>query len=97
MPIIFSSVGNGVELMVAHYDLGGSGFLHVPNYGENRWLLFSSVNQVTYEDRLTVGVAVGATGLRIAQAFEQSFQFLTLSVHITDDVEAIHAFIVPRA
>ena len=87
---VFAGVGDGVELVIAHDDLSGASLLHPSDDLQDINVLLASVNQVTDEDRLAVGVPVDALRLYVAEAMEESDQFLALAVHIADDVVATH-------
>ena len=87
---VLGGVGDGVELVIAHDDLSGASLLHPSDDLQDINVLLASIDQVANEDRLAIGVSVDALRLYVAEAMEESDQFLALAVHIADDVVSAH-------
>ena len=73
--------------MVSHDDQGRTRIRHGAYRLQDLYLLRSTVDQVSYEDRLSGRMSVGAGHLDVSEAGEQFDQLVMAAVDIADDIE----------
>jgi hypothetical protein len=83
-------VGDGVELVVAHHDLGRAGLHHGADDREHLELVGPAVDEIAEEHRLAFGVPVDAVDLAVAEQIEQSPEVVGVAVDVADHVEPSH-------
>ena len=104
-PQEFSAVGgmldgvrDGVELVVAHDDLGGAGVDHRLDQLQGPQLFCAAVDEVADEDGGAFGMGVGAgVGVdAVVEAFQPLLEKSRHAVDVADDVVSPHDLMVSR-
>ena len=87
---ILDGVGDGVELVVAHHDLGGAGVDHRLDQLQGSQLFAPAIDQIADEDCGALGVGIDATVGAVAEAFQALFKQRCHAVNVADDVITTH-------
>ena len=85
---VFRSVGNRVELMISHHNLGAAAVNHRLDEFKGLPLLRPTIDQIANENG-SVGAVVVSTGSAaptVAKTNESLFQLRGATVDVTDDV-----------
>ena len=88
-------VGDRIEFVVAHDDLGTAPVDHALDGPQDAKLIVTAIDQVADEDCLTRRMCVGAGRLvdAIVHLAQERIEFLGAAVDVADDVVALHDLI----
>jgi len=78
--------GDGVEFMVTHNCRCIACINHTPHNIEGFELLRLAVNEIPYEDRLTLRMSPGVLAFPITCVIQQRLQCLGMAVDVSNDV-----------
>src|ERR1700750_2968687 len=89
---MLGGVGDGIELVVTHDDLGASAVDHALHDLEDPELFVAAINQVADEDGSASGMPVGTGPVvdGVAERLEQNGELGGAAMDVADDVEVAH-------